>query len=417
MAELSRQDLNILKSYAYTGNRELYWNYLAQLPGNDGYGVLALSVVRNDNVPGQVANAYADAYASEHSGKHMTERDWENFGQQLIKEDYSRRERQFSSEHRPDLALNLPAKDVQIAHDLSFNDAGIDPNAWTPRKLLEAARRQGGEPEAEKIWSMMLDNRHLGLDRGVRTLAGVAERYADPEFDAMTYAMDMFAARKAANHAWPNTDPNVIGTQSSYYTYEAKTGRWVSVSETEVPNPAITGPIINTHPVTDPKLIDALNDTRALRLHRQEQNHAFHPDDPGQRVSTPKTIADIHDQAPNLAQTTAPRLTDDPLYAALRLRLPLEVSDDQVARATVLAKQGGIEDSARLDRVMLDGERVHMRGLHYGNATLDLNQPVPPRHESLQQAAQWDQQQAQDQQAQQQQVAMQQQQPGPTMSH
>ena len=414
MAELSRQDLNILKSYAYSDNRELYWNYLAQLPGNDGYGVLALGVVRNDNVPGQVANAYADAYAAEHSGKHMTERDWENFGQQLIKEDYWRRERQFSDEHRPDLALNLPAKDVQSAHDLSFKDAGIDPNAWTPRKLLEAARRQGGEPEAEKIWSMMLDNRHLGLDRGVHTLAGVAERHADPKFDAGSYVADMAKARLAAHEARPNTDPDVIGNQSFYYAYETQHKRWVNVSEVEVPNPAITGPVIDTHPVTDPKLIEELNDTRALRLHRQELSHAFHPDDPGRRITTPKTIADVPESAAQFAQATAPRPGDDPLYAALRLRLPIEVSDDHVAQATLLAKQGGIRDAARLDQVVLHGDQIHMRGLHHGNATLDLNHPAPPSEASLQQAAQLDQQHAQAQQTQQ--LAMQQQ-PGPTMSH
>lgn len=417
MAGLTQKDIEVLEYYVEQKNRELYWNYLAQLPGNDGYGVLALGVVRNDNVPGQVANAYADAYARQHSNKHLSERDWEAFGVDLIKNDLSRRTYQFYKEDRPDLALNLPTKDVQDAHDVSFKKAGIDPDAWTPRKLLEAARRQGGEPEAEKIWSMMLDNRHLGLDRGVRTLAGVAERHADPRFDATGYVADMAKARLAAHEARSNTDPGVIGNQSLYYAYDAKTSRWTSVSETEAPNPAIAGPIINTHPVTDPKLIDELNDTRALRLHRQEQSHAFHPDDPGRRVSTPKTIADVHDQAPDLAQATAPRLADDPLYAAIRLRLPIEVSDDQVARATVLAKQGGIQDAARLDRVMLDGERVHMRGLHYGNATLDLNHAVPPRHESLQQAAQWDQQQAQAQQVQQQQIAMQQQPRGPTMSH
>ena len=59
MSGLNRQDIEILRSYAEDGNRELYWNYLAQKPGNDGYGLLALGVVRNDNVPGAVANSYA----------------------------------------------------------------------------------------------------------------------------------------------------------------------------------------------------------------------------------------------------------------------------------------------------------------------------------------------------------------------
>ena len=60
---LNNKDVEILSFYAENGNRELYWNYLAQKPGNDGYGLLALGVVRNDNVPGQVADAYAQSAA------------------------------------------------------------------------------------------------------------------------------------------------------------------------------------------------------------------------------------------------------------------------------------------------------------------------------------------------------------------
>jgi len=35
---LSERDMVVLRHYAAEGNRELYWSYLAQLPGNDGYG-------------------------------------------------------------------------------------------------------------------------------------------------------------------------------------------------------------------------------------------------------------------------------------------------------------------------------------------------------------------------------------------
>ncbi|SDF15519.1 hypothetical protein SAMN04515659_0269 [Dyella sp. 333MFSha] len=38
---LDSSDLESLRSHAVQGNRELYRNYLAQLPGNDGYGQLA----------------------------------------------------------------------------------------------------------------------------------------------------------------------------------------------------------------------------------------------------------------------------------------------------------------------------------------------------------------------------------------
>jgi len=50
MSGLTQQDITILREYADKGNRELYWNYLAQKDGADGYGLLALGVVRNDNL-------------------------------------------------------------------------------------------------------------------------------------------------------------------------------------------------------------------------------------------------------------------------------------------------------------------------------------------------------------------------------
>ncbi|ATS25136.1 hypothetical protein J7431_17840 [Xanthomonas phaseoli pv. dieffenbachiae] len=55
MSGLTVRDLKILSSYANAGNLELYWNYLSRLPGADGYGRLALAMVRNDSLPGQMA--------------------------------------------------------------------------------------------------------------------------------------------------------------------------------------------------------------------------------------------------------------------------------------------------------------------------------------------------------------------------
>src|SRR5690606_23957037 len=140
--------MDILERYAEKGNRELYWNYLAQHEGSDGYGLLALGVVRNDSMPGAVANNFAQNHARNHDGRVPSEREWEQFGQDLVVRDLVRRQH-WMERQRPDLALNLPVKDVQHAHDKSFQDYGIDPNAWTPRQLLEAARRQGGEDAAE----------------------------------------------------------------------------------------------------------------------------------------------------------------------------------------------------------------------------------------------------------------------------
>ena len=61
MSILSREDQKVLAHHAKEVNRELYWNYPAQIPGNDGYALVALGVVRNDKMPGAVANTYAHA--------------------------------------------------------------------------------------------------------------------------------------------------------------------------------------------------------------------------------------------------------------------------------------------------------------------------------------------------------------------
>src|SRR3546814_20664160 len=85
--------MDILGFYAQGGNRELYWNYLAQHEGSDGYGLLALGVVRNDSMPGSVANNFARNHARSHDDRVLGEREWEQFGQDLIAYDLERRKR------------------------------------------------------------------------------------------------------------------------------------------------------------------------------------------------------------------------------------------------------------------------------------------------------------------------------------
>lgn len=126
MSGLTDKDIRVLSSYAKEGNRELYWNYLAQLPDNDGYGLLALGVVRNDSLPGRVANSFATAVAEQQAtlfgnekNVAFTERRQETFGQELIRNDLAER-RSWMEAGRPDLALNLPYTSTLKSHDVSF---------------------------------------------------------------------------------------------------------------------------------------------------------------------------------------------------------------------------------------------------------------------------------------------------------
>jgi hypothetical protein len=164
MTGLNERDLDVLDTHARQGHRERYWNYLAQRPGNDGYGLLALGVVRNDDPAGRIANAHAHRRAHG-DGRRMSERDWQDFGVDLIARDLRLRCEQWQAGDRQH-ALNLPVRYVQQAHDRSFDQAGIHRDAWTPRPLLEAARADGAEGAAERVWTRLLNQRLRGLERG-----------------------------------------------------------------------------------------------------------------------------------------------------------------------------------------------------------------------------------------------------------
>jgi hypothetical protein len=273
MQGLAEQDLEILRKYARDGNRELYFNYLANKEGNDGYGLLALGVVRNDNAPGATANHFAQNQALR-DGKRYGEREWQGFGVELIRNDLALREVQYKAD-RPDLALNLPVLDVQNSHDQAFRRREIDPDAWTPRQLLEAARRHGGEPEAEKVWSMMMDNTALGLKRAVSTTEGVARSYNDGELNASSYFDDMTKSRGANLATASNVDPDRNRIHGRDFT-RSEDGTWTVRTQIE-------GRVWRDMPVTDPAAIERLNEARDVRLERQQLRTQFHPDDPNQQ--------------------------------------------------------------------------------------------------------------------------------------
>ena len=365
MTGLSQQDMDILRSYAEKGNRELYWNYLAQHEDSDGYGLLALGVVRNDSMPGKVANNFAQNHVYHHHGKReLTEREWEQFGIDLIQQDFLLRKAQIEDD-RPDLALNLPVKDIQLAHDISFRGARIDPDAWTPHQLLEAARRDGGEQAAEGVWHSMLDNSALGIGRAGITLGDIV-RYDDGQLPALRYTGALIGASAMASQDRTNTDPDVIGGASFYYMRDRNTHEWSSVSGGGMGGPSIRR-------VTDPGTIAELDDVRAVRLERQEKVTQFHPLDPHREIArSPFTLAqtDIPGDTTRMAMLdpTHPGHPDHQLHLqgrdavhrldALLGRAPDDNSDRMIASVTRLAREHGL---ARIDHVVLSEQTGQLR--------------------------------------------------------
>lgn len=363
MSGLTQNDIRILTSYADAGNRELYWNYLSQLPGADGYGTLALGVVRNDSLPGRVANSYAQDHArnqhdngSRFPNADLSERQWEAFGQTLLKRDLELRN-YWMGQNQPDKALNLPGKDVMRAHDRAFERHNLDPNCWTPRVLLQAALKESGPEKVEQIWTNMLDNNYLGATRVGRTgydaiaQMGVVEGGQYLAKLGATEATQLLEGRSATN-------PNVIGGNSYYAMYFEAERKWTNVST--------GGGHVSMREETNPSRIAELNDARAVRLERQQKATQFHEDDPYRTITRSPFTASI-DGAPGDLQQAPTRLADiGPGHADYALvqqvregvaaidarqgRAPDENSERLTASVVALARQNGLE---RADHVLL----------------------------------------------------------------
>lgn len=384
MSGLNQKDIDILRAYADQGNRELYWNYLAQKPGNDGYGLLALGVVRNDNLPGQVANAYAQLEASDQHDRNpglrnrvLTEREWEAFGQTLLKEDLERRE-EWVGAGEPARALNLPGRDVQQAHDEAFKLHHLDPNCWTPRVLLEATRKNVSEDAAEKVWQEMLNNDNRGLSRATNT---VGHAYAAmPWGQATAYVAKLgFYEATMADQALPASNPNVIGIRSSYHVYDQKAGTWHHHPEGGFPMQE-----------RNARVLEGLNDTREVRLERDNKATQFHPDDSyRQRIETPKVVLnDLPGQEPEtrLAELR-PGDAHYPLYQQIRGHVAAldakhgrsfdETSERLTASLTALAVENRLE---RADHVVLSlGTADSAAGRNVFVVQGDLKDPAQQR--------------------------------------
>ncbi len=389
MEGLSAQDLEVLGHYARQGNRERYWNYLAQHPGADGYGLLALGVVRNDNMPGAVANLYAQNYAYSRNHTILSERGWEEFGQDLVRIDFARRAAHANA-GSPELALNLPVKDVQEAHAEAFARRRIDADAWTPNRLLEAARRHGGEAEMENAWHSMLDNGHLGAWRGFDTLNAVAARYGDAQLPRAEYLKDMGVAYAGASVASPQVDPDVIYRGTDRYQYQPRTNQWLHDAASDVAELGYRTPL---REVTDPRERAELDDARQVRLERAQRGHDIHPADPYRDIAkSPLVIADAG-QTAIAAATPTGRDVAPALYDELKQRLPADLSEERLAQIALAAREGGVR-AGQVRNVLVENDTVYVAGRIPGMlGQVNLNTPAPPLQDTLQRSAALDRQQ------------------------
>ena len=382
MAGLTPRDMDVLGHYARQGNRERYWNYLAQHEGADGYGQLALGAVRNDNVPGAVANLYAQNYAYSRNHAILSERGWEECGQDLVRVDFARRAA-YVNGGSPELALNLPVKDVQDACTEAFARKRIDADAWTPNRLLDAARRHGGEGAAENAWRSMLDGGRLGAWRGYDTLTAVVAAYGDDEMRRAEYIKDMGVAYAGAMTASPQLDPDLIHRGGDRYAFDHASGQWLHGAQ---------GSASALRVVTDPKERAELDDARLVRLERAHKMQEIHPADPFRSLAkSPLALAECVQPVSATPEPGAARLTArdiaPALYDELKQRLPSGLPEDRLAQIALAAKEGGVR-AGQVRAVLVENDIVYVAGRVPGAlGQVDLNRPAPPLQETLQRSA------------------------------
>jgi hypothetical protein len=429
VSELNEKDMRVLGHYASEGNRERYWNYLAQHEGSDGYGLLALGVVRNDNMPGAVANAYAQSYAHQHDGVDMSERQWEMFGRRLVEEDFKIREQHFQNGERSQ-ALNLRGGEVQAAHQVSFRADRVDPDAWTPNRLIEAARRTGGEEEVDKVWATMLDNSLGGSKRMAETTRGIVSDYRAELTGWKGYMASLSMAEMAAAKSSPTSDPDHIQRGIEHYEFDRRDKSWSVYADSDVAEFGFRTP---SSPVQDKATIESLNDARAVRIEREALSQKVHPDDPHRALArSPHTIADAGSHGAAQEQIAADGRSINPgLYDDLRQRLPEGTSQDRLAQITLAAHQADIRGGEVAGLSIHNDTTLQVHGTRAGDrALVDLSAPPPTVEQTIQQAhahgqaqaieaTNFNQQQANVEQVAQQQAQQQQQQAmtqsGPTM--
>ena len=288
----------------------------------------------------------------------MSERQWEAFGQSLLKQDLVLRQ-YWSQQQRPDLALNLPGKDVMTAHDRAFEQHRLDPNCWTPRVLLQAALEKSGPQKLEQIWTNMLDNDGAGLPRVGSTSRDAITQMGLSKGSQYLGTLTFHEVTQALGGR-SSVDPNVIGGLNSYALYFEKDSKWISVTS--------GGGHSSLREITDPARIAELNDAREVRLERQQKAAQFHPEDP-YRTITRSPLTASADGLPDL-QRTPTRLADiGPDHAEYSLlqqvsghvagidaragRTPDESSERLTASVMVLARQNNLD---RADHVLLSAQ-------------------------------------------------------------
>ncbi|WP_369940104.1 lipase family protein [Xanthomonas medicagonis] len=130
----------------------------------------------------------------------------------------------------------------------------------------------------------------------------------------------------------------------------------------------------------------------ASDVHRAPHANAGHVHTPASTQSSPQA-ARTGDQAHGIAALSA---SDQAMFARIRKDVPAHIDDAHVAQAMLGAKQAGIADADKIDRVQMAGDKLWVSGTTPGfRAATDVSQAGAPMQETVQQAQAFNQQREQ----------------------
>ena len=138
-------------------------------------------------------------------------------------------------------------------------------------------------------------------------------------------------------------------------------------------------------------LITDLSDARLRQLYPSDQRLQLPANDPQREMLDKPAVdrinTDVQQQLGNREPTFDTNNRDDPLYAALRERLPESVDDDKVAETMLRARQGGIDRADQLACVTIQNDRIFVMGAIPGRRGFsEISTPTPPLVDTLAQA-------------------------------
>lgn len=224
MAGLTRQDLDILLHYAEQGNRGLYWHYLANQPGSDGYAALTLDALRHNSQQGMALNHYLILFTSMVKGTDFTELDQEQLDIALMVKDLNER-RKLVAQGKNLMALNLPVEQVIQSHQEAFELLDIDPDGWFANIWLKAARKRN-QQAAQQLWLQLIHQRGQGIAQQLATQEEEEWLLDETDFNTADHETRLkMAWRRAARDRRYHT-PWHIAHRHRKFVYHNKNRMW-----------------------------------------------------------------------------------------------------------------------------------------------------------------------------------------------